>query len=338
MVDNVGFERLESLDPEWVAWLCEARAQGASRDHIEAVLKDRGDEQPALTLSSLERHPIFQWAVERHLKLSDRAKRAECYVRLHDQLWGGRDEPLRKLQAPAVEEFFNHYYFGLRPVIIQGWADTWSALEAWDPQRWVERFAEVEIEVSAGRDCTRGFDRRFNATKSMTTLGDFARDLLTLDQPSNDRYLIARNHALDRPELASLLDDIDERPYLDPQRRSGSMALWFGPRGTITPLHHDTCQIMFVQLRGEKEFVLIPPHAQGLFDQSTHMYSDLDPRLDLIKHPQHHHQLNCILRPGDALFIPVGWWHAVRSLSLSQSLAMTHFIVPNQFDWYRPGS
>jgi len=222
-------------------------------------------------------------------------------------------------------------------VIIQGWAHEWEALNTWDPELWVERFAEVEVEVSAGRSNTQQFDRRFTETRSTTTLGRFARDLLALDHPCNDRYMIARNHALDHPEISSLLDDIDERPYLDPDRRTGSLALWFGPEGTITPLHHDTCQIMFVQIRGEKEFTLIPPHAQELFDQATHMYSDLDPYLDLTQHPQHPHQMTCTLQAGDALFIPVGWWHAVRSRSLSISLAMTNFVRPNQFDWYRPG-
>ena len=96
----------------------------------------------------------------------------------------------------------------------------------------------------------------------------------------NDRYLIARNYAFERPELATLLEDIDERPYLDPTRRQG-LALWFGPAGTNTPLHHDTCQIMFAQIHGVKRFSLIPPHAQSLFDQATAMYSDLDPALEL---------------------------------------------------------
>ena len=68
------------------------------------------------------------------------------------------------------------------------------------------------------------------------------------------------------------------------------------------------------------------------------MYSDLDPTLDLSEHPQHPHQINLTLHAGDALFIPVGWWHAVRSESVSISVAMTHFMRPNTFAWYRPNA
>jgi hypothetical protein len=36
------------------------------------------------------------------------------------------------------------------------------------------------------------------------------------------------------------------------------------------------------------------------------------------------------------LFIPVGWWHHVRALSLSINLAFTNFTRANAFDWFRP--
>ena len=45
-----------------------------------------------------------------------------------------------------------------------------------------------------------------------------------------------------------------------------------------------------------------------------------------------------MLAPGEALFLPVGWWHHVRALDLSISVAFNHFTWPNDFDWYRPGT
>jgi hypothetical protein len=33
----------------------------------------------------------------------------------------------------------------------------------------------------------------------------------------------------------------------------------------------------------------------------------------------------------------VGWWHHVRALDVSVSVALNGFVKPNAFDWYRPG-
>lgn len=46
-----------------------------------------------------------------------------------------------------------------------------------------------------------------------------------------------------------------------------------------------------------------------------------------------------VLEPGEALFIPAGWWHDVRALDVSISLGMNHFAKENNYDgWYTPGA
>ncbi|NUG52732.1 cupin-like domain-containing protein, partial [Acinetobacter lactucae] len=41
--------------------------------------------------------------------------------------------------------------------------------------------------------------------------------------------------------------------------------------------------------------------------------------------------VECILNAGDALFIPIGWWHSVESLDVSISISFTHFKAPNHY-------
>ena len=50
-------------------------------------------------------------------------------------------------------------------------------------------------------------------------------------------------------------DEVEVDPRLDPARREGSTALWFGPGGTVTPLHHDTSNILFGNVYGAKRLV-----------------------------------------------------------------------------------
>ena len=77
-----------------------------------------------------------------------------------------------------------------------------------------------------------------------------------------------------------------------------------------------------------------------LLDGARSMYGAIDPEApDLAAYPNFANvqTREVVLGPGDAIFLPVGWWHHVRSLDVSISLAMTNFVVSNQFDWFRPG-
>ncbi len=329
---------LSALSPEWVSWLCEALHSGAPTAEVEASLAEEGHPDPRALIATLRAHPLYEWARRQRA----RAARAESYAHLQGALWTARPAPARlpRLTAPTAERLFDDFYLCGRPVVIEGWASRWPAVDpssgrAWSAAR-LEALGPVPVRVCEGREGRPDFDRRFDDLSRPTTLDALARRVMSAGI-TNDFYLIARNYALDEPALAALLDDIDEAPYLDPQRRRGSLALWFGPAGTLTPLHHDTCNILFVQVWGEKTITLAPPHALELLDHATHMYSDLDPQRDLAAHPVCAGQVSVRLRAGEALLIPVGWWHHVYAHTPSISLAMTHLRAPNSFDWYRPG-
>ena len=41
--------------------------------------------------------------------------------------------------------------------------------------------------------------------------------------------------------------------------------------------------------------------------------------------------LACEIGPGDLLFLPVGWWHYVKGLSISMTVTFTNFVFANDF-------
>ncbi|KAK7928055.1 hypothetical protein PG985_005053 [Apiospora marii] len=125
---------------------------------------------------------------------------------------------------------------------------------------------------------------------------------------------------------------------------------WFGPPGTITPLHNDPYHNLLVQVVGCKYVRLYSPlhteqmQARGKEDGvEMGNTSSLDvgalegwdrPAEDRQTSPDEQASeemtrkafkdvpyVDCILNPGDTLYIPIGWWHYVRGLSVSFSVS-----------------
>jgi len=158
---------------------------------------------------------------------------------------------------------------------------------------------------------------------------------------TNDFYMVANNRTMMRPAFRALLDDVRApRGVIEAPIPPGATSLWIGPAGTVTPLHHDSTNILFCQIYGRKRFELIAPTETALLAEPYGFYSpiDLDRRAEAA-HPAVRALLvkDVVVGPGDCLFLPAGWWHRVTSLDVSISFSLLGFPRPNSFDWYRPG-
>ena len=238
---------------------------------------------------------------------------------------GGHGGPSRQPGVEvSAERFWREHWELNRPLILRGYADGWPA-RRWTLAGLAERFGEAPIEVEVDRDPARHYEGRWVTTG----LASFVADLES--RPGNDRYCIARNKNLEK-ELAPLLDEVEVDPELfDRTRLSGGSSLWIGPSGTTTPLHYDTTNILFTQLVGRKRFGLVSPDWAGLMLRLDGFYVLGD--LSAVP-PGAMHEVT--LEPGDALFLPAGWFHRVVALDASISFSLLCFRRPNDFSWCHP--
>lgn len=108
--------------------------------------------------------------------------------------------------------------------------------------------------------------------------------------------------------------------------KMGPPRFWLGPARTVTPLHCDYDDNIFAQIWGTKRIFLSPPHHdEFLYPSEANALlfgSPFDPEApDFEKFPEARKatMIECIVNPGDLLYVPAGWYHQVRALTFSLS-------------------
>lgn len=329
------------LAPAWRAWVTDNLLRGAHPVTLVEALAERGLSPVAARreVAAVLASPIYA-AARPHARQAARLEMVARVKRACARLDPGGEEVERVAHLDA-SSFFARYYVPNRPVVLTDLIEPCPARQVWSMAWLGERYGAVEVEICDGRDAEAKPDMHFERLRRETTLGAMIRRIEATES-SNDFYMVANNHSLERPELEALLDDVRLRGgFLSEARPKGSACLWLGPAGTVTPLHHDKNNILFCQLVGRKRVRLISPLEPALLDELDGVYSPIDCEApDLERHPgfEHVQVKEVVLEPGEAVFLPIGWWHHLRALEASVSISFTCFDRPNSFEWYAPGS
>lgn len=331
--------RREELSLEHRAWIVDNLVRGVAVDTLVDKLSQQLSRTRARSeIAAIAASPLLPLC-EQLVRRSRRLELVSALARAHAS---GEPDRTAIERRPTVtaDELYRHYWAAHRPVVLTELTAKWPALRKWTPAWFKRHFGAVTIEVTSGRESDPRYDQNQRLHRKRMRMDRFIDRVLELGT-SNDLYLVSNNRTMRRAAFAPLLDDVRPPAALFEPIRPGATSLWIGPGGTITPLHHDTTNILFCQIYGRKRFELVSPHETALLmDPMDGFYSavELD-RLDEDPHPARRAMLvkQVELGPGDALFIPAGWWHRVTSLDVSISFSLLHFRRPNNFDWYRPG-
>ncbi|XP_021718898.1 lysine-specific demethylase JMJ30-like [Chenopodium quinoa] len=222
----------------------------------------------------------------------------------------------------SLEGFLRDYFLMGLPVIISDSMSHWPARARWNNMEYLKRVAggrTVPVEVGKNYLCSEW-------KQELITFSQFLERIQSGSTCAAPTYLA--QHPLFE-QIKELRKDILVPDYC--YAGGGelrSINAWFGPAGTVTPLHHDPHHNLLAQVVGKKYVRLyaaslseeLYPHSETMLRNSSQIdLDDIDdnafPKVRDLEF------MDCILDEGDMLYIPPKWWHYVRSLTPSLSVS-----------------
>jgi hypothetical protein len=198
------------------------------------------------------------------------------------------------------------------PFVITGLVNRWP-LSHLTPETLRERFGDLPVRARVGDYVNTAFapDR---AMRDMSMSGYL--ELVSAGAHDLPPYL-------GNLELRELNRMCHWPAFFD---KLGPPRFWIGPAGTVTPLHCDYDDNTFAQIWGSKRIFLSPPHHdEFLYAREANALlfgSPFNPEApDFAQFPlaRQASMIECIVNPGELLYVPAGWYHQVRALTFSLS-------------------
>ena len=274
-----------------------------------------------------EKDPLFQAAQRLQRQLTKR----DWALQLHGRLAAVRPDGLTVPHIDQIEpeRFFGEFYAANRPVVLTGLVDHWPALTRWTLDYLEATVGDAMVELQGERDSAGDYEEAKDRHRGLAPLREVIAAIRAVDA-SNDFYLAAYNDGTNKHALARLWDDLGPVSVLRQESERDGF-FWFGPKGTLTPFHHDLTNNLLVQVMGRKKVQLVPSWEVGRMKNAVHCFSGREPAEWDGEDPSLPPRLECTIGPGDALFLPIGWWHHVEALDVSISMSFTNFAADNDF-------
>lgn len=322
---------IAKVEDNWRRWIAENLMLGSAPPALSAIMVSNGisANEAQAEIDAALCSPYLHGA----RRMANRVAKRDWVLSIQSQLNRLGDDSIPRRERLSGDEFLQQYYRSNRPVIITGMLEHFPARSKWTLDYFAGRFADRMVEVQFGRNSDTQYEMNSIAHKREVRFGDYI-DMVRTCGSSNDFYMTANNDSKNRESLKELWDDVAALPeYLtdDVERRG---FFWFGPAGTITPLHHDLTNNFMAQIMGRKRVRLVAPCELPRIYNVRHCFTDVDAKaVDLQRFPAMADVTihDCLLEPGEILFLPVGWWHHVEALDISVTLAATNFRWNNDF-------
>jgi hypothetical protein len=217
-------------------------------------------------------------------------------------------------EAPVA---LRRYISSNKPLIIKALSD-FQPLD-WTINALERRYGDIIIRVIVSDSQKFSYDENRERTVVRLPLTEFLDRGIRHVGAEGKYYALGRGPAAQFPGLMEeiVLPDGLAR-FVTGMGRFLEKNVWMSPGGTRTALHFDTVENFNIQIEGEKNFWLYPPRIKGMYPHKLNSQaayvSPVDPRqLDQQAFPNfpESERLEGVLKPGDLLYLPYGWWHQV---------------------------
>lgn len=246
------------------------------------------------------------------------------------------------LKHITSREFVETYCKNNEPVVIENFNGHWPAIKKWDSEYLIDHIGDEVVLCSQSKNEKHPDFHSFTKNGQVPLPMKFSEYIAKI---SGDDDLVNSRIALNRIvfehgaktshrqhlKLGSLANDIN-MPTLLSRNNLEVGVIWIQGKRTQSWLHTDPYENLYTQVQGTKRLLLMhPEESSNVYNNRKYGgYCEVDAfEPDLKQFPDFEKAsiYEVILNPGDLLYIPAFWFHAVESLGAIN-------VTVNW--WYRP--
>ncbi len=213
-----------------------------------------------------------------------------------------------RVKTISRSDFQTRYLKPEVPLVIESLTEHWPAKRKWTPEFFLRHHGHRQVKVYDGSFADPG-TTYMNSLRTIP-LSEYIDQVIHRD---GDLRMFLYNLVREAPELKQDL----VFPDLADGFSTWFMFMFFGCRGSVTPIHYDIdmTHVFHTPFHGRKRVVLFAP------EQSTRLYRhpftirsyvNVDaPDFDRFPALAGARGYEAILEPGETLFIPSGYWHHI---------------------------
>lgn len=219
--------------------------------------------------------------------------------------------PVKSAENISSEAFISNHMKACKPIILKDFVEKDSpAYQKWNYEYFKEIAGETKVNVYGSE--LESIDRVASKPVAETNFSEYL-DLISTKTTEYRLFLF--NLLSIKPELK---DDLHYRDVTKGKVLKWLPFMFFGGKGSITRNHIDIdmSHVFITQFQGIKRIWLFPWEQSDLMYKLPYNFHSLVnlQEADYEKYPalKHLKGYEAVIKPGETLYIPSGWWHYIQ--------------------------